>query len=83
MVLDEVDGAVEDVLVETLQLRLDQRLRLGVDQIDLVALLGAALGVDVPLVDGLDGVRDVGVTRHVLLEAATDDPGDQDIGVKF
>ena len=43
MVLDEVDGAVEDVLVEALQLRLDQRLRLGVDQIDLVALLGAAI----------------------------------------
>ena len=32
---------------------------------------------------GGDGVRDVGVARHVLLEAATDDPGDQDIGVKF
>ena len=74
MVLDEVDGAVEYVLVQALQLRLDQGLGLGVDQIDLVALLRAALRVDVPLVHGLDGVRDVGITRHILLEASTDDP---------
>ena len=83
MVLDEVDGSVEDVLVKALQLRLDQGLGLSIDEINLVVLLGAALGVDVALVHGLDGVRDVSVARHVLLEASADDPVNEMLSLGF
>lgn len=69
MSLDQVDGAVENVLVQALELRLDGGLRLGVDAVDPEILLRAALWVDVPLVHGLDDVRDVGVGRGILFEA--------------
>jgi hypothetical protein len=74
--LHQVDGAVEDVLVAVLQLRLDRAPRVGVDAVEAQVLLAAVLRVDVPLVDGLGRVGDrVGVVDGILLEAAANNSG--------
>jgi hypothetical protein len=50
MMLYQINGAVENVFVETRQFRLDRVLRLLVDAVDLGLLLAAVLRVDEPLV---------------------------------
>jgi len=73
VILYQVDGPVEDVLVLALQLGLNGALGLSVNAVDPEVLFGAALRVDEPLVDGLDDVGDVGIGRRVLLEPPADD----------
>jgi hypothetical protein len=59
MMFYQIDGAVENVFVETRQFRLDRVLRLLVDAVDLRLLLAAVLRVDESLVGSFGDQQDV------------------------